>query len=126
YATSPTHDNNCANDAICADGSGTTLDGDLFAVSPAAFPPPSPTTSGGRIYTAGGSSSSGSGFLQSWWLTVQGNNGSYAGTGPVGGGGACSFPTQPGITNPNQYVPSCTYTGSQTNSFNIQNLGMDE
>jgi hypothetical protein len=102
YATNTTHDdNNCSNDAICADGSSLTLDGDVFAMSPSTFPPPNPTTTGGTIYMAGGSASAGSGFLQSWWLTFQGNNGSYTGTG-FGIGASCSF--DPPVDNPDQYL----------------------
>jgi hypothetical protein len=128
YATNPTHDDsNCNNDAICVNGNGTTLNGDVFAMSPGTFPPPNPTTTGGTIFMAGGNATAGSGFLQSWWLTVQGNNGTYTGTGPSVGD-TCDFSSahQPGITNPSLYAPGCQIQGTPTPAESIANLGMQE
>jgi hypothetical protein len=110
YSTSTVHDNRqCTNNAICIDGQNSVLNGDMFAPSPSTFPPPNPTTMGGTIFVAGGAASAGSGFLESWWVTFQGNNGSYNGTGPSIGA-HCIFPDPP-PPDPDQYVgttPPCT------------------
>jgi Putative Flp pilus-assembly TadE/G-like len=131
YSTNTFHNNTkpCDNNAICIDGQNTVLDGDIFATSPSTFPPPNPTTSGGTIFVAGGSASAGSGFLQSWWLTVQGNNGNYNGTGPSIGA-HCVF--TPPVVNPDQYLPSCVISGTPdrngtpVSSVTGANLSMDE
>jgi len=127
YSTNPTHDNGtCANNAICINGQSTRLDGDMFAVLPGTFPPPVPTTTGGTIFMAGGDASAGSGFLEAWWITFQGNNGSYTGTGP-GFLDSCTFDASLGITNPAQYVSTgCVIQGLQRQIITGANLGMDE
>jgi hypothetical protein len=127
YSTNSTHDNgNCTNNAICINGQSTRLDGDMFAVLPGTFPPPVPTTTGGTIFMAGGDSSAGSGFLEAWWITFQGNNGSYNGTGP-GFLDSCTFDASLGITNPAQYVSTgCVIQGLQRQIITGANLDMTE
>jgi hypothetical protein len=125
YATNPTHDDgNCANNAICINGQSTRLDGDMFAVLPNTFPPPTPTTTGGTIFMAGGDASAGSGFLEAWWITFQGNSGSYRGTGP-GFLDSCRFAIA--ITNPAQYVSQgCVIRGVFKSTITGANLNMDQ
>jgi hypothetical protein len=87
YGTSSAHDpSRCDRNAICLHGGNANLDGDMFAVEPGTFPPPNPTTTGGTVFVAGGSASAGSGFIETWWLAIQGNTGNYAGTGMNVGG----------------------------------------
>jgi hypothetical protein len=40
YATSTVHDSNCDKNTICISGGNSSVDGDMFAVKPAVFPPP--------------------------------------------------------------------------------------
>jgi hypothetical protein len=124
YATSTAYDsNNCAGNAICIDGQNSVLDGDMFAIYPQTFPPPNPTptTTGAGIFMAGGNASAGSGFLQSWWFTVQGNNGSYTGTGPSIGD-QCVFPGPQPPNPPNTYLPTCIAPGTPTEGNLVQNI----
>ncbi|MFL5946525.1 MAG: beta strand repeat-containing protein [Gaiellaceae bacterium] len=100
---------------------------------------------GGSVFLAGGSASAGSGFIETWWLTFQGNSGSYTGTGMNLGGAPqignyipgdtahCVF--NPPIANPDQYLnttPPCTVpatagqTGTPTTSGTATKVGMDE
>jgi hypothetical protein len=71
---------------------------------------------GGTVYLAGGDASGGAGLIETWWLSIQGNSGSYTGTGMGLGGGPqigtyhpatdafCTF--EPPVDNPNQYLPN--------------------
>jgi hypothetical protein len=102
---------------------------------------------GGTVFVAGGAADAGSGFIETWWLVIQGNTGSYLGTGlAVGGapeqgmfvpadGPHCIFPPEWGITDPDQYVtttPPCTapgtpdQTGHQQTSAGVGSVSMDE
>jgi hypothetical protein len=114
----------CVTSAICFNGQGGSLDGDVFAPLPNTFPPslePEPQ-GGGTVWVAGGAASAGSGFIESWQLKIEGNGGTYNGTGPVLGGtivGArqgqlvqethCQF--DPPVDDPDQYLPSCIIPG---------------
>jgi hypothetical protein len=81
YATNTTYDQNtCGNNAICLAGQNNQLTGDGFAPKPDDFPP-APTETGGTVFIAGGALAAGSGFFESWMLELQGNTGSYNGTG---------------------------------------------
>jgi hypothetical protein len=117
YATNQTNDtNNCANDAICLDGHNGSFTGDIFAPKPDVVFPPGPPVgqTGGTIFVAGGAVSSGSGFFESWNFTIQGNTGSYSGTGTpivIPGGTHTTTDTstvqtiiQPGTTDPGTTV----------------------
>jgi hypothetical protein len=85
YATSQSNDsspNNCQNNAICLNGQGNELTGDIFAPKPDVFPPvPGVTQTGGGVAIEGGALTAGSGFIESWNLSLKGNTGNYTGTG---------------------------------------------
>ena len=100
---------------------------------------------GGSVFLAGGSASAGSGFIETWWLTFQGNSGSYTGTGMNLGGApqlGTYFPADPEhcvfnppIANPDQYLttaPPCTapatagQVGTVTTSTSATLVGIDE
>jgi hypothetical protein len=124
YATSAGYDSGrCDPNAICIDGQNSVLDGDMFAIYPQTFPPPNPTptTMGAGVFMAGGNASAGSGFIQSWWFTVQGNNGSYTGTGPSIGD-QCVFTGQQPPNPPNTYLPTCIAPGTPTEGNLVQNI----
>jgi Flp pilus assembly protein TadG len=79
YSTYPSGDGACA---ICLQGQGGNLTGDIFAPKPDAFPPvPGPNQTGGLVSIGGGALSAGEGFIESWNLQIAGNTGSYRGTG---------------------------------------------
>jgi Flp pilus assembly protein TadG len=79
FATSPSTTGACA---VCLQGQGNSLTGDIFAPMPNAFPPtPTTTQTGGLVQINGGALGSGSGFIESWNLQIAGNTGSYSGTG---------------------------------------------
>jgi hypothetical protein len=81
YATNTTYDPaNCQNVAICLNGNSNELTGDIFAPKPDVFPP-GLTDTGGTVSIEGGALTAGSGFIESWNLTIKGNTGSYSGTG---------------------------------------------
>jgi hypothetical protein len=80
YATYPTYNAQCAQSAICLNGQSGDLTGDIFAPNPTTFPP-GPTQRGGTVSIAGGALSAGSGFIESWNLSISGNTGTYSGTG---------------------------------------------
>jgi Putative Flp pilus-assembly TadE/G-like len=84
YATSTTTDTTtCANNAICLNGQSNSLTGDIFATKPDVFPPPAPglPQPGGGVASEGGGLASGQGFIESWFLSLTGNTGTYRGTG---------------------------------------------
>jgi hypothetical protein len=83
YATSQASDRGtCTNNAICLNGNGGDMTGDIFAPKPDVFPPtPTPTQTGATVFVAGGALSAGKGFIESWQLSIQGNTGSYTGNG---------------------------------------------
>jgi Flp pilus assembly protein TadG len=83
YATNQTSDmTTCPNNAICLNGQGNQLTGDIFAPKPDVFPPlPGPLQTGGTVAIEGGALTAGSGFIESWNLSLKGNTGSYQGTG---------------------------------------------
>jgi hypothetical protein len=113
----------CTQAAICLNGQGGSLEGDVFAPYPLALAPPqSLTQSGGTVWVAGGAAGAGNGFIESWQLVIQGNSATYTGTGPVVGGtivgerqgelvqGAhCHF--DPPVDEPDQYLPNCVIPG---------------
>jgi putative Flp pilus-assembly TadE/G-like protein len=78
YATYPSADGVCA---ICLQGQGDNLTGDIFATKPDLPFPPSLTQTGGLITVGGGALAAGQGFIESWNLKIAGNTGSYRGTG---------------------------------------------
>ena len=79
YATSPSPGLVCA---ICLQGQSNELTGDIFAPKPDAFPPtPGPAQTGGLVTINGGALAAGSGFIESWNLSLGGNTGNYQGTG---------------------------------------------
>jgi Putative Flp pilus-assembly TadE/G-like len=115
YATNTTYDQtNCDTNAICLAGQNNQLTGDGFAPKPDDFPP-GPTETGGTVFIAGGALAAGSGFFESWMLELQGNTGSYNGTGvPIaivpGQTHTTTDPSttqtiiQPGTTNPGTII----------------------
>jgi hypothetical protein len=132
YSTNETpFPTSCVTSAICFNGQGGSLDGDVFAPLPNTFPPSlgPPPQGGGTVWVAGGAASAGNGFIESWQLTIQGNGGTYNGTGPVLGGtivpgqqgtfipgpdAHCVF--NPPIADPDQYLttdPPCSAPGQQ-------------
>jgi hypothetical protein len=81
-ATSEVNGANCTDNAICLNGQSNDMTGDMFAAKPDVFPPPPGLAqTGGVIAVEGGGLSAGSGFLESWKLTILGNTGNYQGTG---------------------------------------------
>jgi hypothetical protein len=83
-ATAPP--NKCDDSAICLNGQGGSLTGDVFAPIPNSFPPSlePPVQYGGTVWVAGGAASAGNGFIEAWGLVIQGNGASYTGTGTIG------------------------------------------
>jgi hypothetical protein len=80
YATNPSADGTTC--AICLSGNGNNLTGDIFAPMPNTFPPTLPPATGGALVSiSGGGLAAGSGFIESWLLSLTGNTGSYTGTG---------------------------------------------
>ena len=71
--------------AVCINGHNGVINGDVFATKPDVAFPPSLTQTGGTVFIAGGAVSAGSGFFESWSLLIQGNTGSYVGSGPLVG-----------------------------------------
>jgi Putative Flp pilus-assembly TadE/G-like len=69
--------------AICLNGGNNNLTGDIFAPNPNSFPPSlgPPPQIGGLVSISGGGLAAGSGFIESWNLSLSGNTGSYSGTG---------------------------------------------
>ena len=112
YATNETpFPNACDKSAICFNGQGGSLDGDVFAPLPLTFPPvATPPQGGGTVWIAGGAASAGAGFIEAWGLVIEGNGGSYDGTGPgVGGSISTITTTTPGGTT-TVITPGTTYT----------------
>jgi Putative Flp pilus-assembly TadE/G-like len=111
-ATNPSADGSCA---ICLNGTGGDLTGDIFATKPDVFPP-SLTDTGALVAVSGGALSAGKGFIQSWLLMLQGNTGAYRGNGsPIVIRGATHTTTDPsttifGQTHPGTTVPASTQT----------------
>jgi hypothetical protein len=80
YSTYPSVDGTTC--AICLSGNGNALTGDIFAPKPDTFPPTLPPAIGGGVVSiSGGGLAAGSGFIESWILSLTGNTGSYRGTG---------------------------------------------
>jgi hypothetical protein len=129
YATNQTTDTGtCANNAICLSGQSGSYTGDIFATKPDVFPPtPTLTQTGGTVFIAGGAVSAGSGFFESWILTIQGNTGSYVGNGPgIVIPGQTHTTTDPNITITGATHPGTTDPGV-TNTFTTgTTLGLDE
>ena len=127
YATNPTNDaSNCLNDAICLNGNSNELTGDVFAPKPDAFPPtPGPTDTGGTVAIEGGALSAGSGFFESWNLSIKGNTGSYAGTGPFIIPGGIHVTTDPSTTTTTVY-PGTTVPGTTQTITTGTTYGLDE
>jgi hypothetical protein len=110
YATQATpFPNGCDKSAICFNGQGGALEGDVFAPLPNTFPPTA-NQGGGTVWIAGGAASAGDGFIEAWQLVIQGNGGSYVGTGPgIGGSISTITTTTPGGTT-TVITPGTTYT----------------
>ena len=129
YATSQANDSStCANNAICLNGQNGDMTGDIFAPKPDAFPPtPTPTQVGGMVFVAGGGLSAGSGFIESWMLTIQGTTGTYVGNGPgIVIPGATHTTTDPNITITGTTRAGTTDPGL-TNTFTTgTTIGLDE
>jgi hypothetical protein len=96
------------NASILLAGNGNTVVGDLFAPN-------------GGIAIQGGALQAGSGFMEAQTLTIQGNTGSYTGTGPALGGTTTTTTqtittttTIPGTTNSGSTTPGTTNSGSTT------------
>jgi hypothetical protein len=77
YATNPSTNGSCA---VCLNGGSNTLTGDIFATKPDIFPPASGQI-GGLVSISGGGLAAGTGFIESWNLSMNGNTGTYSGTG---------------------------------------------
>jgi hypothetical protein len=127
YATNATNDaTNCQNDAVCLNGNTNELTGDVFAPKPDAFPPtPGATQTGGTVAIEGGALSAGSGFFESWNLSIKGNTGSYAGTGPFIIPGAIHVTTDPDVTITNIRTGTTNPGSTQTNTTGT-NFDLDE
>jgi hypothetical protein len=127
YATNPTFDaSTCMNDAICLNGNSNELTGDIFAPKPDAFPPtPGTTQNGGTVAIEGGALSAGSGFFESWNISIKGNTGSYAGTGPFIIPGAIHVTTDPETVSTTTY-PGTTIPGSTQTITTDTNFDLDE
>jgi Putative Flp pilus-assembly TadE/G-like len=70
-----------ASCAVCLQGQGGGLTGDIFATKPDLPFPPSLAQTGGLLDIQGGALGAGQGFLESWNLKISGNTSSYKGTG---------------------------------------------
>jgi hypothetical protein len=122
-ATSPSPGGACA---ICLNGSGGDLTGDIFATKPDVFPP-SLTDIGALVAISGGGLSAGKGFIESWLLTLQGNTGTYRGTGtPIIIPGGIHVTTDPDVTIPGTTVFGTTVDGSTQTQTTGTTLGLDE
>jgi Putative Flp pilus-assembly TadE/G-like len=131
YATNETSDTRsgrCDRNAICLNGQNGELTGDVFAPKPDVFPPtPGPTQVGGTVYIAGGALSAGSGFFESWVLTIQGNTGSYVGTGlPIIIPGGTHTTTDPDTTVPGATHPGTTIDPTTNTTTVGTTVGLDE
>jgi hypothetical protein len=126
YATNTTYDNQtCDNNAICLAGGNNQLTGDGFAPNPTTFPP-GPTATGGTVFISGGSLAAGSGFFESWMLEIQGNTGSYTGTGvPIPIPGQTHTTTDPDTVNTITY-PGTTDPGSTQTITTGTTYGLDQ
>jgi hypothetical protein len=127
YATNATYDRTtCLNVAICLNGNSNELTGDVFAPKPDAFPPtPGPAQTGGTVAIEGGALSAGSGFFESWNLSIKGNTGSYSGTGPFIIPGAIHVTTDPDTVITSTY-PGTTIPGSTNTITTDTNFDLDE
>jgi hypothetical protein len=127
YANSQASDRtNCPQSAICLSGQGGNLTGDIMATQPGIFPP-SLTQTGAAVFVAGGGLSAGKGFIESWQLSMQGNTGTYQGTGtPVNIPGATHTTTDPDQTITGQTHPGTTVAGSTTTITTGTTIGLDE
>ena len=118
-ATPTTGNPSCTLVAICFNGSGGSLDGDVFTPLPSNFPP-ALNQGGGTVYMAGGGAAAGTGFIEAWQLYIEGNSGTYNGNGPAGGSGLSTITTTTpgstttvtitGTTTPGTTVAGTTYT----------------
>jgi hypothetical protein len=133
YASSTnSNQGNCAGNAICISGGSSNLTGDVFAPLPTPVFPPGPASNiGAGVFIAGNNAVAGSGFFESWFLTLQGTTGTYAGTGPVTGA-RCVFPDPQPPGDPNQYLPDCivpgstAYNGTPTTTVTGSIFGLDD
>ena len=129
YATSTASNRGtCASNAICLNGNGGNMTGDIFAPKPDVFPPtPTPTQTGATVFVAGGALSAGKGFIESWQLTIQGNTGSYTGNGvPIVIPGATHTTTDPSTTIFGQTHPGTTDPGSTQTQTVGTTIGLDQ
>jgi hypothetical protein len=77
YSSFASSNGNCA---ICLQGQGGSVTGDIFATKPDP-PPTNQTQTGGIVKVSGGGISAGQGFIECWNLQISGNTGTYQGTG---------------------------------------------
>jgi hypothetical protein len=124
YATNPSSAGACA---VCLQGQGNSLTGDIFAPMPNAFPPtPGLTQTGGLVKINGGSLASGSGFIESWNLQIAGNTGSYTGTGTSIVIPGATHTTQDTGTVSTSIVTGTTIAGSVQVSTSGTTVGLGE
>jgi hypothetical protein len=122
YATNPSSGGVCA---VCLQGQGNSLTGDIFAPMPDAFPPAVGQT-GGLVKINGGALSSGSGFIESWNLQIAGNTGSYTGTGTsIVIPGAIHVTTDPSTTQ-TIIIPGTTDPGTTIATTIGTDIGLGE
>jgi hypothetical protein len=133
YATSELSDRGTCgasgtNNAICLNGNGGNLTGDIFAPKPDVFPPtPGATQTGATVFIAGGALTAGKGFIEAWQLNIQGNTGSYQGTGaPIIIPGGTHTTTDPTVTIPGTTIFGTTVAGSTQTQTTGTTLGLDE
>jgi hypothetical protein len=97
-----------------------------MATQPGIFPP-SLIQTGAAVFVAGGGLSAGKGFIESWQLSMQGNTGTYQGTGtPVNIPGGTHTTTDPDQTITGQTHPGTTVAGSTTTVITGKTIGLDE
>ena len=114
--------------AVCLQGQGGNLTGDIFAQKPDVFPPtPGPTQNGALVQINGGALTAGRGFIEGWNLHIGGNTGSYQGTGtPIIIPGGTHTTTDPDVTIPGTTIFGTTVAGSTQTQTVGTTLGLDE
>jgi hypothetical protein len=82
---------------------------------------------GASIFIAGGAVAAGTGFFESWLFTIQGNTGSYQGTGvAIVIPGATHTTTDPSTVITGQTHPGTTVDGSTQTIATGTTVGLDE
>jgi hypothetical protein len=122
YSTYASADGVCA---ICLQGHGGNLTGDIFAPKPDVFPP-LPGQIGGLVSIAGGALAAGQGFIESWNLKISGNTGSYSGTGAsIVIPGQTHTTTDPDTTT-TVVIPGTTIAGTVLVTTSATTVGLGE